>query len=761
MRIYDGRESFYQWDLNQLITSKDFSVGDEIHFSNARTPRALPIKARELDGSVVADVPNILLQTALPIIVHRYVQDETSAQTTNECTFSVKQRPQPNDYFYTETDLYSLRTDVETTLEETKQALDELQGGLWDAEDALESANTLIESNAQLNTTITAAEQNRSTDEEQRQANERVRIDNETGRVNAEKDRADAESLRKQAESDRNDAETQRVTAEQNRVTSEDTRVSNEQDRVTNETNRTSAEQERVTNELGRVDAEKARVVAETNRATAETNRQTAEATRTTSEQNRVDAETLRVDAEQKRVEAEEIRVANFETSRNNVANAVKATASGEVIRVDDVSPITHTATAKVSGKNLFHFSTAYSLTSNGMTCNASKNTAEFVLNGTAEKEMSFMFTKDVVRLPVGTYTASLFGANIVNASHDRMYVRDLKNEKVLINQIMTEAPKTFTITEETDVHICIILENGSTYENAKLSVQLEEGDTATEYEPYIDPTTVTVTACGKNLLRLPDKNNTITNTDGMNLTADVTDGQISLSGVFNGGTPKAKVIFTDLVLRAVNYSTHATIVEELSVKIPKGTYVYSANESMPSGVATGSGGVLIVGELGGSVNAGTATEYQSGDMVTVENDNCYAMFVVFIYSSAALENFRYTAKPQLEVSSIIGEWEQGKQKTTYAPLADGTCEITSISPTMTLFTDTVGVNIEVEYNQDTNTALDNVKSDIRALDDAVATLASGGAISQTKVSLTDSNTGKAYTLYVLDGKLMLAESEG
>jgi hypothetical protein len=53
----------------------------------------------------------------------------------------------------------------------------------------------------------------------------------------------------------------------------------------------------------------------------------------------------------------------------------------------------------------------------------------------------------------------------------------------------------------------------------------------------------------------------------------------------------------------------------------------------------------------------------------------------------------------------------------TYTPAADGTCEIPSLSPTMTLLTDTEGVNIDLEYNQDTNRAFENVKEDIGELD--------------------------------------------
>ena len=45
--------------------------------------------------------------------------------------------------------------------------------------------------------------------------------------------------------------------------------------------------------------------------------------------------------------------------------------------------------------------------------------------------------------------------------------------------------------------------------------------------------------------------------------------------------------------------------------------------------------------------------------------------------------------------------------------IADGTVEFSSVSPTMTLFANKEGVMLDVEYNQDTNKVVDNIKADI------------------------------------------------
>lgn len=107
MRIYDGRTAFYQWDTNQKIVCNTLEVGDEVHFFNMRQPTALPTVAYKLDGKIVADVPNILLQHALPLTVYRTVENEFGFSTREEFIFNVNQRAKPDDYIYTETEVLS------------------------------------------------------------------------------------------------------------------------------------------------------------------------------------------------------------------------------------------------------------------------------------------------------------------------------------------------------------------------------------------------------------------------------------------------------------------------------------------------------------------------------------------------------------------------------------------------------------------------------------------------------------------------------
>ena len=240
-------------------------------------------------------------------------------------------------------------------------------------------------------------------------------------------------------------------------------------------------------------------------------------------------------------MEAEAVRQEYFESYHGEFANAITATASGEVIRVDDVSPVEHTAKIKISGKNL---------------CPSTFLFGNFqTVDGTLGNDE--LYRSILVTLSKGVYTLS--------CDTEIMLIRKKVNEKVTaLTEFIGTKSYTFEIAEDSEVGLSFRTEpKGGDIDNIKLQIEL--GDTATEYEPYVDPTTVTLT---------------------------VQDGE-------------------------------------------------------------------------------------------------------------------------------------GETVATYTPEADGTVNgITSVSPTMTLLTDTAGVTIEAEYNQDTNVAIGNVTADIEELDRVTAEIA-------------------------------------
>ena len=99
-RIYDGREEFYQWDLNRKLIVDDSSI-TQVHFCNKTDDCSLVVEVYELDGIYVANVPNILLQSNWNIKVYGY-----DREYTKHCAiFKVNARTKPSDYAYTETEI--------------------------------------------------------------------------------------------------------------------------------------------------------------------------------------------------------------------------------------------------------------------------------------------------------------------------------------------------------------------------------------------------------------------------------------------------------------------------------------------------------------------------------------------------------------------------------------------------------------------------------------------------------------------------------
>lgn len=121
IKIYDGRNEFYQWDLDRKLIVDDTTV-TELHFCNKTSDCSLVVEVR--DG--VADVPNILLQTDWTINVYAYCGD---CYTKEYAAFKVNRRSKPDDYVYTETEVKAYET-LEKRLDELEKNLDENIGNV-------------------------------------------------------------------------------------------------------------------------------------------------------------------------------------------------------------------------------------------------------------------------------------------------------------------------------------------------------------------------------------------------------------------------------------------------------------------------------------------------------------------------------------------------------------------------------------------------------------------------------------------------------
>ena len=121
--IFDGRTSFYQWDLGQRLIVHD-DVCCEVHFDNGTTENALVCKVFSENGQRLVNVPNIFLQCNNLLKVFAYVEKEGCQNTSRIQTFMVVQRPKPDDYVYTETEVWTAEKAVADALEKAKTSGD-------------------------------------------------------------------------------------------------------------------------------------------------------------------------------------------------------------------------------------------------------------------------------------------------------------------------------------------------------------------------------------------------------------------------------------------------------------------------------------------------------------------------------------------------------------------------------------------------------------------------------------------------------------
>ena len=118
--ILDGRDKFYQWDIERRLVVEDPSI-TEVHFCNRTDNCSLVCETFVEDGLTLVNVPNVLLTTDWKIHVYAYDGKHTKH---DEC-FEVISRTKPSDYIYTEIEVKRYE-DYENRI----KALEENGGGV-------------------------------------------------------------------------------------------------------------------------------------------------------------------------------------------------------------------------------------------------------------------------------------------------------------------------------------------------------------------------------------------------------------------------------------------------------------------------------------------------------------------------------------------------------------------------------------------------------------------------------------------------------
>lgn len=126
-QIYDGRKNFWQWDTKQKLIVLDDTI-TQVHFSNKNMKHAVERDVYEYNGLRVVNVPDTLLQVAVNLVVHAYINNGKSRSTRSSATFSVTERPIPfNDCEDTETN--EVVNDMLARIEALEKLMEDVKAG--------------------------------------------------------------------------------------------------------------------------------------------------------------------------------------------------------------------------------------------------------------------------------------------------------------------------------------------------------------------------------------------------------------------------------------------------------------------------------------------------------------------------------------------------------------------------------------------------------------------------------------------------------
>lgn len=369
-------------------------------------------------------------------------------------------------------------------------------------------------------------------------------------------------------------------------------------------------------------------------------------------------------------------QVSAVKTSIAETANAIKGKISSEIVRVSDVSPIEHTVKCKVRSKNLFNILDNY----NGYGHTYADGTLS-VLGQYTNKYILLEDGKTYTFSCQSTRTGSTGGGVFLRAyTEDKAAYVNLGSEINTLSPTLTATlPKGYPYlritfygyyaTDDTDI-------GDATY----TELMLEEGSVNTGYVPYVNSTNVTVSRFGKNLLDL----------------SRATFTSAKYNKTVNGITCNINNSYYSGV--RVDYLNDFLLANKGK------TLTFSIADAIDDVLIT----LLIYGtRTSGKTNQEGSTTGEREISFAI-SDEFTAITGLEVRVNRKTEAFTDTTtvvrNMQVEVRDTASDFEVYKEATIHTPSADGTVEgIKSISPTMTLFTDTANVVVEIEYNQDIN----------------------------------------------------------
>ena len=374
-------------------------------------------------------------------------------------------------------------------------------------------------------------------------------------------------------------------------------------------------------------------------------------------------------------------KVMSQKASSETFANALRGIASGEAIAITDASPIEHEMGVKVWGKNLLNSSLRLTQkTDNGLTIQYLPDEDCYLLNGTTTKTTSgYRVSEDVLIDGKVTASVKVLSGSIdnPNGGYTRLQLagRDDLNASVsnwtdaLLEQSGSRtSPNAKKYLSATWFYI----DGGITFNNYKVQLQIERGDTATAYAPYIeDLSTVKVKKCGKNLYNeanwttAPYYSFCSIGNFPWRLTLLDKDTSVDMSGIWIGVGQYFK-----------------TNLKAYSAAFQDGTTRWTTKDNIATHPDSVAGKKLV----------------------------CECLYV-YPNTQEALDKVLQRFDIMVTGVNIIPtEYTPYIEPVEYPVSADGTVEgVTPIYPATTLMTDTEGAVIDCTYNRDINKAFEEL----------------------------------------------------
>ena len=364
------------------------------------------------------------------------------------------------------------------------------------------------------------------------------------------------------------------------------------------------------------------------------------------------------------------------------VANAIKKTVSGPIVRIEDICPIEHSVSCWVHGKNLFNIDDFTTETdySNNQTIYAI-HTNNLVIGRTytvfASEPMSWF---KISNSATGYSCVGLQNDNAGFTSytfiHQRnLNIRDSEPLKIYINNVDKTAMYDPSILRA--MNICIV-----------------EGEAPTEYTHYIDPTTVTLKRYKRNLFN-------IGKVSDYYYIGEVSVNSNGITGTVTSSNSSHVINLTNKYL-AGTYSISFDYTDSASARVLIRPYDADGNVLKSCADLT---------SLGFQYNDAYNGFFKNGrtHVVTMPDNVAYWClgFVLPVSANSPVGTTRSIYNIRVEYGDGATKLETSEM-TSYTPGADGKIDIPSYNPVMTLMTSRADVVVEATYARDTQKAFES-----------------------------------------------------